>query len=67
MTDFSAVVAAPSGRFDGIERPYGVEDVLKLRGSIPIEHTLARRGRGAPRPPPPPTPPAPGPSTASRS
>jgi isocitrate lyase len=44
MTDFSRVVAAPEGRFDGIERPYGIEDVLKLRGSIPIEHTLARRG-----------------------
>jgi len=44
MTDFSAVVAAPSGRFDGIERPYTVADVLKLRGSIPVEHTLARRG-----------------------
>jgi isocitrate lyase len=44
MNDFSQVVAAPEGRFDGIERPYGVEDVLKLRGSIPIEHTLARRG-----------------------
>jgi isocitrate lyase len=37
-------VAAPAGRFEGIERPYSVEDVLKLRGSIPIEHTLARRG-----------------------
>jgi len=44
MTDFSAVVAAPTGRFDGIERPYAVADVLKLRGSIPVEHTLARRG-----------------------
>jgi isocitrate lyase len=44
MSDFSAVVAAPPGRFDGIERPYGVEDVLRLRGSVPIEHTLARRG-----------------------
>ena len=44
MSDFGQVVAAPEGRFDGIERPYGVEDVLKLRGSIPIEHTLARRG-----------------------
>src|SRR5438309_1578624 len=44
MRDFADVVAAPAGRFDGIERPYGVEDVLKLRGSIPIEHTLARRG-----------------------
>lgn len=44
MRDFGQVVAAPEGRFDGIERPYSVEDVLKLRGSIPIEHTLARRG-----------------------
>jgi isocitrate lyase len=44
MSDFGMVVAAPQGRFDGIERPYSVEDVLKLRGSIPIEHTLARRG-----------------------
>ena len=44
MTSFDGCVAAPAGRFDGIERPYSVEDVLKLRGSIPIEHTLARRG-----------------------
>src|SRR6476659_2844635 len=44
MSNFGQVVAAPDGRFDGIERPYSVEDVLKLRGSIPIEHTLARRG-----------------------
>jgi isocitrate lyase len=44
MRDFGLVVAAPEGRFEGNERPYSVEDVLKLRGSIPIEHTLARRG-----------------------
>ena len=44
MTSFDGCVAAPAGRFEGIERPYSVEDVLKLRGSIPIEHTLARRG-----------------------
>lgn len=44
MADFGLVVAAPEGRFDGIERPYGVEDVLRLRGSIPVEHTLATRG-----------------------
>ena len=44
MSDFSGVVAAPPGRFEGIERPYSVEDVLRLRGSIAIEHTLARRG-----------------------
>src|SRR6476661_837659 len=44
MSDFGQVVAAPAGRFDDIERPYGIDDVLRLRGSIPIEHTLARRG-----------------------
>jgi len=44
MASFDECVAAPTGRFDGIERPYSAEDVLKLRGSIPIEHTLARRG-----------------------
>ena len=44
MTEFGVVVSAPSGRFEGIERPYSAEDVLRLRGSFPIEHTLARRG-----------------------
>jgi isocitrate lyase len=29
---------------DGIERPYGEEDVARLRGTLQIEHTLARRG-----------------------
>lgn len=31
-------------RWNGIERPYNAEDVIRLRGSIDIEHTLARRG-----------------------
>jgi isocitrate lyase len=31
-------------RWAGITRPYSAEDVIKLRGSIDIEHTLARRG-----------------------
>jgi isocitrate/methylisocitrate lyase len=31
-------------RWEGVERPYGSEDVVKLRGSIQIEHTLARLG-----------------------
>ncbi len=44
MSDFGVVVSAPTGRFDGIERPYSADDVLRLRGSFPIEHTLARRG-----------------------
>ncbi|TVP87221.1 MAG: isocitrate lyase [Alkalicoccus sp.] len=31
-------------RFKGVERPYSAEDVLKLRGSVVIEQTLARMG-----------------------
>jgi isocitrate lyase len=31
-------------RWNGITRPYSAEDVIKLRGSIDIEHTFARRG-----------------------
>lgn len=35
---------APKGRFDGVKRPYTAADVLRLRGSFPIAHTLAERG-----------------------
>jgi isocitrate lyase len=35
---------ANSPRWRGIERPYTAEDVLRLRGSVAIEHTLARLG-----------------------
>jgi isocitrate lyase len=38
------VPSAASGRFDNKERPYSVDDVLRLRGSVPIAHTLAERG-----------------------
>jgi isocitrate lyase len=31
-------------RWRGIERPYGAEEVVRLRGSVEIEHTLARLG-----------------------
>ncbi|MDN4075559.1 isocitrate lyase [Fictibacillus terranigra] len=31
-------------RWEGIERTYTAEEVAKLRGSIQIEHTLAKRG-----------------------
>jgi isocitrate lyase len=36
----------PSGaaRWDGIERPYSAEEVERLRGSVVVEHTLARLG-----------------------
>ncbi|NBU14431.1 MAG: isocitrate lyase [Alphaproteobacteria bacterium] len=35
---------APKGRFDGIKRPYSVDEVVRLRGSFPIAQTLAERG-----------------------
>jgi isocitrate lyase len=35
---------AKNPRWKGVERPYTAEDVLRLRGSIHIEHTLARLG-----------------------
>jgi isocitrate lyase len=41
---FAQLVQAPEGRFDGIERNYTVDDVKKLRGSVLVEQTLARRG-----------------------
>ena len=44
MPEFADLVPAPTGRFDGIARPYSADDVRKLRGSLPIEHSLARHG-----------------------
>ena len=35
---------ATNPRWKGIERGYSAADVVRLRGSFPIEHTLARRG-----------------------
>jgi isocitrate lyase len=32
------------GRWKGVRRDYRAEDVVRLRGSIEVEHTLARRG-----------------------
>src|SRR2546421_11906969 len=34
----------PNGRWAGIERPYTHEDVERLRGTVHVEHTLARLG-----------------------
>ena len=31
-------------RWKGIKRGYGAEEVIRLRGSVAVEHTLARRG-----------------------
>ncbi|HUI52552.1 MAG TPA: hypothetical protein VLX60_12245, partial [Terriglobales bacterium] len=31
-------------RWNGITRPYKAEDVVRLRGTVQVEHTLARLG-----------------------
>lgn len=31
-------------RWNGVKRAYGADEVVRLRGSMPIEHTLAKRG-----------------------
>jgi isocitrate/methylisocitrate lyase len=33
-----------NGRWEGIERPYSGEDVQRLRGTVEVEHSLARLG-----------------------
>jgi len=35
---------AENPRWKGIERPYTAEEVVKLQGSVVVEHTLAKRG-----------------------
>jgi isocitrate lyase len=35
---------AENPRWKGVKRPYSAEDVVRLRGSVHIEHSLARRG-----------------------
>ena len=44
--DNGAIAAqwATDTRWRGIERPYGADEVLRLRGTVEIEHTLARLG-----------------------
>jgi isocitrate lyase len=49
-TPFDTAVAqlerewATDPRWQGITRPYSAADVVRLRGSVPIEHSLARQG-----------------------
>ena len=31
-------------RWQGVQRPYSAEEVVRLRGSLQVEHTLARMG-----------------------
>ena len=33
-----------NSRWDGVKRPYTPEDVVKLRGSLNIEYTIAKSG-----------------------
>ena len=35
---------AENPRWKGVKRGYGAEDVVRLRGSLKIEHTLAKIG-----------------------
>jgi isocitrate lyase len=35
---------ATNPRWKGVKRGYSAADVVRLRGSMPIEHTLAKRG-----------------------
>src|SRR5258706_21415 len=35
---------ASDPRWGGVQRPYRAEDVVRLRGSLQIKHTLAERG-----------------------
>ena len=35
---------AENPRWKGIKRNYSADDVVRLRGSVAIEHTLAKRG-----------------------
>ncbi|HET8552977.1 MAG TPA: isocitrate lyase [Gammaproteobacteria bacterium] len=49
MDDFASIDALKEDwthnrRWRGIRRDYSAEDVARLRGSVPIEYTLARRG-----------------------
>ena len=48
MTNPQAITAIEqewaTARWTGIERPYTAEDVYKIRGSVRVEHSLARRG-----------------------
>src|SRR5581483_3372294 len=37
-------VSSDASRWDGIQRPYEAADVERLRGSVVVEHTLARLG-----------------------
>ncbi len=35
---------AENARWEGVKRGYSAGDVVRLRGSVTVEHTLAKRG-----------------------
>lgn len=45
MTEFDKLHRdLPAGRFTGVERPYSIDDVKRLRGSVELRYTLAEMG-----------------------
>ncbi|CCM74470.1 isocitrate lyase [Rhizobium mesoamericanum] len=45
MTEFDKLHHdLPPGRFNGVERPYSIDDVKRLRGSVELRYTLAEMG-----------------------
>ncbi|MFW5816851.1 MAG: isocitrate lyase, partial [Wenzhouxiangella sp.] len=49
MTDVNNIIAMEkewleNPRWKGVERPYDAAEVMRLRGSVTIEYTLARMG-----------------------
>ncbi|GAB4821621.1 hypothetical protein N2152v2_008667 [Parachlorella kessleri] len=44
MAEFAGIKTADAARFEGVTRPYTEQDVARLRGSVAIEHTLAKIG-----------------------
>jgi isocitrate lyase len=41
---FAQLTSSPTERFETVERPYSLQDALRLRGSLQVRHTLAERG-----------------------
>ena len=44
LPDWTPESPLEARRFDGIQRDYGPEEVERLRGSLPVRHTLAEAG-----------------------
>src|ERR1700733_733582 len=44
LVDQDGMLVDRGARWAGIDRPYSASNVARLRGSLQIEHTLARKG-----------------------